>query len=190
MIENDTIDVSEWLHQSPHKAYPFAMERINAKVHHRSILCSTQFPFDELYHMPEEDPILNGSHLSAAEFFVTLRQVALFKNDYTRLRELLVDIQGGIIANDNQKVCPMTLFMLIMRPLQSSPQHRAMVERLCLQPLRTNDWGWINQCKQSIRESFDKLDEAIALALDIMKKKLETPDVKRDEVSLKFDPQA
>lgn len=176
---NETIDPTHWLHASPHKVYKTAMERIGAVVRGRGIVCSSRFAFDELYRWPENEPILGGSHLSAAEFFVTLRQVALFKSDYARLREIILGMDG-IGVEGLSGFCPMTLYLHALKPL--SRWQRAMIERICLHELRDNDRGWVIQCKENIRDSFDRLGEGIELALDNMRRKTENISMNRGEV--------
>jgi len=161
-------DVSEWIGQSYSKAYAFAMGRV--KEHNGRLSCATAFAFDELY----GKGVLNASHLSAAEFITTLKEVAFTRTGFGRMQEMIREIQGSCYGGD---YCPMTLYMAITRAMP--PQHLAMAERICSQPLRTNDWPWIMKHADNIRQSFDSLGACIEKGVDIMKQKAEDSRIKR-----------
>lgn len=180
---NESIDPSEWLHKSVEKIYPELMRQLGAVAHNGRIVCSSRFTFDDLYRYPENHPILNASHLSAAEFITTLRGVAFEKSSHTRLREMIVDLTHGKAVNLNG-YCPMTLYCWIMKEL--SPLESSMVERICWKEMRSNDIGWIIQCSETIRKSFEKLGLAIENSLDRMKKQQENEHMKRGQMSPKI----
>ena len=163
-----TIDVSEWLGQSYSKVYAFGMGRV--KEHNGRLTCSTPFAFDELY----AREILTASHLSAAEFITTLKEVAFSRTGYGRMQELIKAVQGSCYGGE---YCPMTLYMVITRAMP--PQRLAMVERICTQPLRRNDWQWIARHSSNIRQSFDSLGACIEKGVDIMQQKAKDSRIKR-----------
>lgn len=182
-MNEETIDPSQWLHQSVHKAYPEMMKRLGAMVNENGrITCATRFGFDMLYRYPENEPIFNATHLSAAEFITTLRSVAFERTNHTRLKYMIVEyMHGATISIDGY--CPMTLYVMIMKQLK--PQPRAMIERICWKELRSNDIGWLMLCVADIRGNFEELSKIIENSLDIMKQRLENGEMKRGEVSLK-----
>lgn len=181
---NETIDPSEWLHQSVEKAYPDLMKRLGAIEHNGRITCASRFGFDQLYRYPENSPIFDSSHLSAAEFITVLNEVAFRRCGYTRLKELIVDLtHGGEIALGDP-YCPQKLWVAIMRDLDK-PQE-AMIKRICFEELRTNDIGWIMLNAEFIRLCFAELGKAIEKALDTMRELTENKPITRPYVSLKF----
>ncbi len=161
-MNEETVDVGEWLHQSFHKAYPFAMRRINECNGRYKV--TEQFLFDALY----EREILTPSHLSSAEFLVTLHEVATSKTGYAKMLSIVQSIKGG---DKIPGFCPTTLMKLIINHMTS--RQWAMSERICIKDVRSVDFGWIEQCRNSIRDSFDALGKSIEISIDILKERLQ-----------------
>lgn len=183
---NETIDVSQWLHQSFHKAYPHTMKALAVIEHNGKLTCSSRFTFDELYKQPEDpkkSPVFNSSHLSAAEFITALYDVAFRRTGFARFRDIIVDMCG---VEGLSGYCPMTLYLITMRDL--SPRHTHLIKRICFQELRTNDIGWIEQCSGSVRESFDELSKSIEKSLDTLREWLENGGITKPSLRPKFTP--
>ena len=168
-IENETIDKSQWMPKRDQVLTEVRKDRGDVNKHNGMYFCSTGFAFDELYNTPKSDPILDSSHLSAAEFFVTLHQVATRNVGYQKLRLIISELHGG--DDKISGFCPQTLSGLIFRNMQRWCYARC--ERLCLQPLRTNDWKWIIARKHETRTAFDELAASIEKSVDILKQRLD-----------------
>jgi hypothetical protein len=173
----DTIDASQWLNQSFHKAYPHAAART---VEHNGRYKSTDsMLFDNLYELG----VLDASQLSAAEFLVTLNSVATNKTGYARLLSIVQDQQGG---NKIPGFCPSTLMKLIISNM--GKRQWSQVERICIKEVRSSDMGWILQCKGSIQESFDELGKSIEISVDILKARLQNGENYEGVTAPKFSP--
>lgn len=163
----ERIDVSEWMHASFHKAYPDQMRRVS-EFRGRYSVHTPENIFDVLY----ARNIFNASDLSSAEFFFTLNEVATSKTGYAKMMSMLRDMKG---INGGDKIpgfCPNTLLMLIARNMGPAWKY-AMVERVCLRPVRPNDYGWIDKCQGSIKAAFNELGRSIEISIDTLKKRLE-----------------
>lgn len=181
----ETIDPREWLHQHVHIAYPDMMKRLGAVVNeHGRITCASRFMFDELYRFPANRPVFDAAHLSAAEFITTLRNVAFERNGYSRLKEMIADLMHNSANGMISGYCPMTIYIWVMQEM--TPVQKHMINRICFQELRTNDMGWVIKCSETIRQSFEKLGQAIEDSLDKMSKQIENGEMKRGQVSPKL----
>jgi hypothetical protein len=50
-------------------------------------------------------------------------------------------------------------FELVIAPLML--RHAHMVDRICFQPVRPNDYGWIKHCQDSVRDAFVSANEKL-----------------------------
>lgn len=162
-MNEETIDVSQWLNQSFHKAYPHAMQHIEHGENGR-YYTSRKLAFDSLYLLG----ILNDSQLASAEFLFTLNEVATNKTGYARMLTMVQDREGG---DKISGFCPSTLLKLINQ--QMSMLQWSQVERICVSHVRANDLAWIQRCRVSTRIAFEALGKAIEISVDTLKKRLE-----------------
>lgn len=164
--ETPSIDPSQWLHASFHRVYPSQMGRV-VERNGRYYAITPDRLFDFLY----SEDILTPIHLSAAEFYVTLYEVATSKSGYAKMMNLLHNMGAHQGGEKLPGFCPNTLIMLISKQMQN--WQYAMIERICLQPVRLNDLVWVKKYENSIRDSFQGLGRAIEISVDIMKSRLQ-----------------
>ena len=164
--EASPIDYSEWLHASFHKAYPAQMKRI-VERNNRYFTITPDKLFDYLY----EHGVLTSSHLASAEFYGTLYESANKKNGYAKMMGLLESMGCNMGGDKIPGFCPATAMLLIARNM--TKQQYAMVERICLQPIRANDLVWMRKCENSIRDAFQALGASIEISIDIMKSRVQ-----------------
>ena len=168
-IENESIDKRDWMPKRDQVLTEARKGHGDVESRNGRYFCSTIFAFDELYIKPVGDPVLNSAHLSSAEFFVTLNDVANRGVGYAKLKFIMSELHGM-----NEKIpgfCAQTLGKLIAMNMEKWQYSRC--ERLCLQPLKSNDWAWIIEHKESTRKSFDALGKAIEIAIDILKQRID-----------------
>lgn len=163
----ETLDVSEWMHASYHKAYPGQMGRIRQE-NGKYYAMDTQNIFDYLY----EKRLFSPAALSSAEFFFTLNEVATSKTGYAKMIRLLEGQGCDLGGNKIPGFCPNTLMLIIANNM--GKWQYAMVQRICLNEVRESDMGWIHKLGHRITESFDDLGEAIEKGIDILKDRLNT----------------
>ncbi len=161
----ETIDPSEWMHASYHKAYPGQMGRIT-EHNGRYYAIKPENIFDYLY----SEQILSPAGLSSAEFFYTLNAVAGSKTGYAKMAGLLNDAGCTMGGQKTHGFCPSTLMLIISKNML--PWQYAMVSRICTQPLRQSDLQWMSSLKHRISEAFNELGEAIEISVDILKQRL------------------
>jgi hypothetical protein len=161
----ETLDPTEWLHASYHKAYPAQMSRVKQE-NGKYYAIDKQNIFDYLY----EKGLFGPAELSSAEFFFTLNEVATSKTGYAKMMRLLET--QGIVSGGNKipGFCPNTLMLIISQNM--GKWQYAMVQRICSQDIRASDMLWINKLHNRIFEAFDELGEAIEKSIDILKQRL------------------
>ncbi len=164
---NETLDPSEWLHASFHKVYPQQMKRIKQE-NNRYYAIHPQNIFDYLY----AENAFSPAALSAAEFYYTLNEVATSKTGYAKMIGLFREFGGDFGGQKIPGFCPNTLMMIISNNMQK--WRYALVQRICLQPVRQNDMAWMKSMERKICEAFEELGHAIEISVDILKKRLDT----------------
>ena len=167
MLEDASpIDYSEWLHASFHKVYPTAMRRISENNGRYHAITPDKL-FDYLY----AQEVLCASHLAAAEFYVTLYESANKKNGYAKMMGLLESMGVHLGGDKIPGFCPNTMMLVIARNM--GKWQYALVERICLQPVRDNDMAWVRKCRGSISTAFEELGKSIEISVDIMKSRVQ-----------------
>lgn len=162
---NETIDPSEWMHASFNRTYPLQMGRVQER-NGRYYVVMPESLFDYLYGAN----IFTPSHLSAAEFFHSLNEVATSKTGYAKMIHVLENMGISLGGDKIPGFCPTTLMLIISQNME--PWEYAMVRRICTQEVRRNDLAWIEHYKHSVTQTFHKLGGIIELSIDIMKKRL------------------
>lgn len=185
-IENSAIDKGEWLNSDDRKEFlKIRSGRGEIKEINNRYFCSTVFAYDDLARFPESRPILDATQLSSAEFFTTLHEVISYKTGYQRLRVIAESLHGGG-GKMPHGFCAETLGCIIQKNMER--WEYALCERLCLQPLRSNDWGWVILYKEGIRGAFDGLGKSIEKSIDILKERLENSRNEEGRNSPKINP--
>lgn len=177
----DKIDPSHWISQEVDVAYSHRFAKgdlsIRSVVDHngrsQKVIVSrdTGLPIDEI----RRRGLISDEHHQAAVYIISLHSVAFRNVGWSLMREQ-VQSMG---MTDDKAVSPVFIYSRIMRAL--NPQQRHMVDRLCFQTVRENDYGWIRHCIKSVHNSFDELKKLIDSNLESAK----TSDITRDVVSLK-----
>lgn len=173
-VENERIDKSSWSPRRDEVIPKARTDRGDIEERNNRYFCSTMFAFDDLAKKPESKPILSSSDLAAGEFFVALSALAdrRTRTGYAKLNELLAEISGATeIISD---YCPITMRLDVFRNMERWMYARC--ERLCLQPLKTNDWAWIIDRQEETKAAFNALQKAIEIAVDMSKKRSENKD--------------
>lgn len=163
----ETLDPTEWMHASFHKAYPTQMNRVKQE-NGKYYAIDKQNIFDYLY----EKGLFSPAALSAAEFFYTLNETATSKTGYAKMMRLLegqgIDLGGNKIPG----FCPSTLMLIISQNMNK--WQYALIRRVCLQEIRQSDLAWMASLHYRITEAFDELGESIEKSVDILKNRLNT----------------
>jgi hypothetical protein len=68
------------------------------------------------------------------------------------LAKIFGSIRSGLTKTDDW-------FELVVAPLML--RHSHMVDRICFQPVRSNDYGWIKLCQESVRDAFVSANEKL-----------------------------
>lgn len=145
-IPEDNLDESQFLPRDEPKINPFRMAKGDLLFAGSSIKVVSHLDrlringtFDENQHW-------------AAVTITNIREIAFRSLGYRLMNHTLLDIKGRTVKLDT---APMDIYMEVMKPLL--PWQANLVERICFQEVRENDFAWIFHHRGRVQESFDRI---------------------------------
>ena len=155
-MDEPTIDYDEWHFGADARVSHYRLAKGDVIYHNgKYIVASLDRPIDRLHRAK----IMLDSHHWAAQRYIDVRAMALS----------FLDIKTKRSYDGGEDVDIMRIYLDVHKALNK--WQMALVDRICVQAMRENDYLWAAKIKANVQEAFDRLEMAIHEAETAQKKK-------------------